>query len=306
MKPLETHSTIHSIAMFVLFVNNVLMNISFNRGRSNDYIVKIVLTILEKCAILKPMDITILKKAGLTESQAKGYLALIEHGALSPAQLADHTGETRTNAYAIADKLVALGLATKKDGKPATYSPAHPSALETLAEKRRRVVIANERTVKDNISPLIDLFYASTEIPGTQVYQGIDGIKQVYADTLKTKKDIYLVRTTADAVDLGETYLNNYRAKRASLGIHTYALTPDTEIGRQHATNGEDDKMLFHRTILPSDYTAPVELDIYGHKVALIAYGDTQMATIITSPPIAEAMRQLLSLLASQLSSSAE
>ena len=251
------------------------------------------------------MDTTVLRKAGLTESQAKGYLALIKHGALSPADLAEKTGETRTNAYAIADKLTALGLAIKKDGKPATYSPAHPSALELLAEKRRKVVIANERAVKDNISPLIDAFYAATEMPGAEVFQGIDGIKQVYDDTLRTQRDIYLVRTTADAVDLGEAYLDNYRTKRAQLNIHTYALTPDTEVGRRHTASGEDKKMLFHRTILPDTYSAPVEIDVYGNKIALITYGDTQMATIITSPPIAEAMRQLLRMLSDRLSASA-
>ena len=46
-----------------------------------------------------------------------------------------------------------------------------------------------------------------------------------------------------------------------------------------------------------SAYTAPVEVDIYGHKVAFIAFGDTQMATIIDSPLIAEAMRQLHAML---------
>lgn len=244
------------------------------------------------------MDTAILRKAGLTDSQAKGYLALIEHGALTPNELADRTGETRTNAYAVADKLVALGLATKKDGKPARYTPNHPSALETLAEKRRKVVTQNEQAVKSGLSPLIDLFYATTEMPGTQVFQGIDGIKSVYADTLKTGKDIYLVRTTADTPELGLEYLDNYRTKRAALGIHTYALTPDTEIGRRHAKSGEDEKMLFHRTILPSDtYTAPVEIDVYGNKVALIAFGETQMATVITSPLVAEAIRQLHTLL---------
>ena len=38
-------------------------------------------------------DTTILRKAGLTESQAKGYLALIEHGQLTPVELAEKTGE---------------------------------------------------------------------------------------------------------------------------------------------------------------------------------------------------------------------
>lgn len=243
------------------------------------------------------MDITILRKAGLTESQAKGYLALIENGSLSPTELAAKTDETRTNAYAVADKLVQLGLAIKKDGKPATYTATHPSSLEILAEKRRKAIIQNEQAVKGGLAPLIDLFYAHTEMPGTQTYQGIDGIKAVYSDTLKTAQDIYLVRTTADAPDLGIEYLDAYRAKRAAKGIHTYALTPDTEIGRRHASSGADEKMLFHRTFLPDNsYTAPVEIDIYGNKIALIAFGETQMATVITSPPIAEAMRQLLTI----------
>lgn len=248
------------------------------------------------------MDTTVLKKAGLTESQAKGYLALIEHGSLSPAQLAAHTGETRTNAYAIADKLVTLGLATKKDGSPAAYTANHPSALESLAERRRKAITQNEQAVKAGLSPLIDLFYAGTEMPGTQTYQGIDGIKSVYADTLKTKQDIYLLRTTADTPDLGLAYLDTYRQRRAQLGIHTYALTPDTKIGRQYAADGTDLAMHFHRTFIKDgSYTAPVEIDVYGSKVALIAFGDTQMATVITSPPIAEAMRQIFQLLAAQL-----
>lgn len=252
------------------------------------------------------METTVLRKAGLTESQAKGYLALIENGSLTPIQLAQKTNETRTNAYAIADKLMQLGLATKNSGKPATYTPAHPSHLEELAEKRRKALVRNEQIVKSNLSPLIDLFYSHTEQPGTRTLQGIEGIKEVYNDTLKSGSDIYLVRTTADTPDLGLEYLNNYRQKRANSGIHTFALAPDTEIGRHNASSGEDTRMLFHRTILPNNtYTAPVEIDIYGDKVALIAFGETQMATVITSPLIAEAMRQLLKLLAGQISATA-
>lgn len=245
-------------------------------------------------------DTTVLRRAGLTESQAKGYLALVQHGQLTPVELAEHTGESRTNGYAVADKLVALGLASKKDGLKAVYIARHPSALESLAEKRRKVVIAHERAVKDNISPLIDLFYAATEQPGTRTLQGIEGIKQVYEETLSTPdKTIYLLRSVADVHDLGEGYLDTYRTRRANAGIHTHALTPDTPTARRHANSGEDETLLFHRTMLPlAAYTAPVEIDVYGNKVALIAYGDTQMVTIIDSPLIAEAMRQVFQLLA--------
>ncbi|MCL2869716.1 hypothetical protein FWF48_02810, partial [Candidatus Saccharibacteria bacterium] len=65
---------------------------------------------------------------------------------------------------------------------------------------------------------------------------------------------------------------------------------------------GVDKELLLHRTLIPQDeYTASVEIDVYGDKVALIAFGDTQMATIINSPLIAEAMRQVLQLLGKYL-----
>lgn len=148
-----------------------------------------------------------IRKAGLTESQAHSYLALIEHGQLTPAELAEKTGESRTNGYMICEKLASLGLATKKDDRKVVYRPTHPSALESLAERRRKVLVRNEQEVKRSLSPLLDMFYAVSETPGTRTLQGVEGIKEVYADTLRTKSDIYLVRTTADTPDLGIDFL---------------------------------------------------------------------------------------------------
>ena len=241
-------------------------------------------------------DTTILRKAGLTESQAKGYLALIEHGALTPAELAEKTGETRTNGYMICEKLEQLGLATKKDGRKAVYAPNHPSALEALAEKRRKILVRNEQEVKGGLSPLIDLFYQHTELPGTRTLQGIDGIKTLYEEILLEKEPVYLIRTRADNTNLGFDYIDTYRRKRAKLGIPTHALTPFTP--RAYENSAGDEKLLFQRRwFIPNQYTAPVEVQIFGTKVALIAYGGDQMVTIIQSPPVAEAMRQLFGLL---------
>ncbi len=82
------------------------------------------------------------------------------------------------------------------------------------------------------------------------------------------------------------------------MGIHTYALTPTTPRALRHMKNGEDESWNFTRVLVPQgDYTAPTEIQVYGDKVALVAYSETEMATIITSPAIAEAMRQILILL---------
>jgi len=242
----------------------------------------------------------LIRRAGLSESQAICYLTFIKHGVLSPTEVAAKTGESRTNSYMLCEKLERLGLITRKEGKRLTYFPAHPSALETLAEKRRKIMVRNEQAVKQNLSPLIDLFYASTELPGTRTLQGIDGIKEVYQDTLQTNGNLYLLRSIHDTSVLGIDFFDEYKARRAAKGIRTFALMPDSsEVVRNRSS---DEELLVSRTILPKGYyTGAVEIDVYGNKVALISFGETQMATIIDSPPIAEAMRQILQLLARHL-----
>lgn len=245
-------------------------------------------------------DLDILKKAGLNDAQAEVYDCLLTNGGMTPAEIAETTGLSRENCYAIAKKLVELGLIEQTDDKKAKYRVLNPSALETLAEKRRKVVAKNEKYVKDNISSLLDVFYANNEMPGARTLEGIDGIKEVFKDVLRVKQDVYFIRTTADQVLSGEKadhFLHKFRDQLPILGIHTYGLTPFNKEALQKSKT-RDEAVNFHRTFMPADdYTAPVEIQAYGDKVALISFGETEMATIITSPVIAEAVRQVLDLL---------
>ena len=244
----------------------------------------------------------ILKKAGLSEAQAAIYGCLLKNGAMTPSELATKTGQSRENCYAITKRLVELGLIEQTDSKKASYRALNPSALETLVEKRRKIMAKNEKLVKDNLSMLLDLFYANNEMPGARTLEGIEGVKEVYRDVLRTKKDVYLLRTKADVVlgkdALADSFLKEYRDELPIRGINTYALTPVTKVSIRNARNGRDESILFHRTWMPEeDYASPVAIQVYGDKVALIAFGETQMATIITSPVIAEAMRQILKIM---------
>ncbi|MBP5656429.1 hypothetical protein J6X15_02490 [Candidatus Saccharibacteria bacterium] len=244
--------------------------------------------------------ITIAQKAGLTKSQANVYVALIREDELTPAQMAELSGESRENCYSIAKRLVELNLAEKTNSRKTTYRAMNPSALQTLAENRRRIVQRNEVFVKQNMDSLMQLFYANSEMPGAHTIEGIDGIKEVYNDMLHANDDIYLLRTEFDK-KLGtgeEGFLLNFRTKRAENGITTYALTPDYPEARKYAQDGTDEKMRFDRVFMPSDaYTGNVEIDVYGNKVAMIAFGETEMATVISSPSIADAMRQIIKML---------
>lgn len=247
-------------------------------------------------------EIDILKKAGLNEAQAAIYNALLQNGALTPAELATKTGQSRENCYAVAKRLAEMELIEQTNDKKTTYRVLNPSALEVLAEKRRKVVAKNEKFVKENISSLLDVFYANNEMPGARTLEGIEGVKEVYKDVLRTKKDVYLLRTRADDLlgsdEDSESFLKKYRDQLPLLGINTYALTPVTKNAVSYAKTGRDEAILFHRIWMDKeDYTAPVAIQVYGDKAALISFGETVMATIITSPVIAEALRQVLKIM---------
>lgn len=102
--------------------------------------------------------------------------------------------------------------------------------------------------------------------------------------------------------DLGQDYLDSYREMRANLTHSDLCAHSRYEYARANLASGEDGRLLFHRTFLPDNtYTAPVEIDVYGTKVALIAFGDTQMATNNRQPAYRRSDAVVLRLLSSRL-----
>ncbi len=243
------------------------------------------------------MNAELLQNIGLSKSQALTYLRLVEKGELSPPEVAELTGESRSNAYMILRKLERLGLVEKLEkSKKISYQPLNPIALEQLAEKRKQEASLVESQIKHSMPQALSYFYSFTEKPGIRLLQGVEGLKEIYTDTLRTRKDIYFLRTPAEVQTLGDEYFNLYKKKRADLGIKTYAFTQDTPAARRFSQEDKVNKMV--RTWLkPAAYDAPVEINIYGDKVAFLAYGEDIMGVIIQNPPIAEAMRQVFRLM---------
>lgn len=243
------------------------------------------------------MDSERLQKFGLNESQAAAYLTLVQYGKLTPPRLAELTGETRTNAYMLLDQLETMGLAAKdeKYGKR-MYRPQHPAALEELVKGQRQEALERENELNSAMPELLSYFYTYSEQPGVRFFQGTEGLKEIYEDTLSTGEDIYFLRAQVEIETLGSEFFERYKQRRAEHGITTYAFTQYSEEGKKNAPMDEQNKMV--RTWLhPEEYTAPVEMNTYGDKVAFISFGEELMGVIVESPQIAEGMRQVFQLM---------
>jgi sugar-specific transcriptional regulator TrmB len=239
------------------------------------------------------MDASLLEQIGLNTTQARAYLALISNGTLTPPQLSDKIQITRTNAYEVFKQLEDLTLAVKSgSGTKLTYRPENPSNLEKLMESRRNQVIEHETHLRSFMPQLMTYFYTYSEQPGARVFTGVDGLRQIYEDILRTRQTLYMIRTPAEKITLGKEIVKNFIHQRIKLGIRVESITPYRENANKDPR--VDAVQLFTRTFFPADsYSAPVEIDIYGHKVAFLSFGDELTGVIIESPQIAEAMRSL-------------
>lgn len=234
-----------------------------------------------------------LTQLGLNEAQAKMYLVLIRGGLMTPPELAEATQETRTNAYTVLERLQELGLIKRtKKGKKLAYEAENPIALERLMETRRKEVHQAEQQVKASMPALLNYFYTYQNRPGVRYFEGKEGITELYLDQLRTKQDIYFVRSSGDINLLGDK-LYGIIKKRHELGLKVHGIEPADPKDMKYAQEN-DDRLGREMAWFPKPaYDEPVNIYVYGNKVAIISYAEETIGVLIESPQVAAAFKQL-------------
>ncbi len=236
-----------------------------------------------------PMDTTILRKAGLTESQAKGYLALIEHGTLSPTELADKTGESRTNGYMICERLEKLGLATKKDGQKALYEPENPTKLRHLLLKQQKQLKIAGDELTGLLPQLLSSYRLVADKPGVLYLEGVDSLATVYDDIIRTNETLHIFPSSHDRRDPDiAAMIDKQISRQRRAGIKTKVLLRPETISQFTSLN---DDLFEARSGVFSSLDA--QIMIYGQNVAISTFTNGIVTTIITNKTIADTFMQL-------------
>ena len=147
---------------------------------------------------MKP-EIETLTKLGLTQNQARIYLALATQNQLSAREISQNTGVTRQDVYRIIPQLLNKGLAIKQPTHPATYKATPPkNALHTLLEQRKRE--NNQLTQKTNqLLQKLEKHHSSKTTKQTDTFTIIPGqahITTKMAETLETTQKTLKVVTS--------------------------------------------------------------------------------------------------------------
>lgn len=235
-----------------------------------------------------------LSAAGLNQTEAKTYKALLTRKQWLPSELAQTVSETRTNVYKILDGLVAQGLAERLDEhKKLHYRAANPARLLELARDIRTAREQAEQTLQANSHELMRQYVATQEQAAVQFFQGKVEIARIFEDIAHAKTSVKFLHTLAGSDFYGYDYMFGLRQLAVSAGVKRSALAPDTNVGTSNY-KATDAKLLLNRTWLRAeDYTAPVEWGVYDDKLYIISYDSEALGMVIESPQIANAFRQM-------------
>ena len=129
-------------------------------------------------------------------------------------------------------------------------------------------------------------------------YEGWEGVKHVYEDTLTAKSELLNFANSAVVRRFWPNYDEEYVAERVKRGIKLRGIAPDDAAGRK--VHGEDKEHHREIRLVPGkDFDFKNEINIYDHKVAICSFdsglrGDRDMfGIIIESKEVSETQRQI-------------
>jgi sugar-specific transcriptional regulator TrmB len=135
----------------------------------------------------------LVKEAGLTDGEAKVYLALLELNYSTTTNIIDRSGVARSFIYNILEKLIEKGLASyvKKDKKK-YYQATNPERIIDYIEKRKQQLEQNKREIKKLLPKLktIRETNPSTDIKVYEGYRGLQTAFEQYHERLKKGEEV--------------------------------------------------------------------------------------------------------------------
>lgn len=230
----------------------------------------------------------VLTSIGLNDKEAQLYLAGLQMGSAPASEYAKRAGLNRITAYNMLEDMVQAGHCTVvKSARGKAYAPVAP---EYLALEARKSVDALQRSLPE----LRSMQGSKYRKPHVRFFEGWDGVRHVYEDTLTAKSELLNFANSAVVRSYWPSYDDEYVAERVKRGIHLRGIAPDDEAGR--TVHGEDKRKLREIRLVPAkDFDFRNEINVYDHKVAISSFGDRgdMFGVIIESKEVAETQRQI-------------
>jgi sugar-specific transcriptional regulator TrmB len=234
----------------------------------------------------------VLSKLDLKDKKADIYLACLESRGLTAYAIAKKMELKRPTVYDILNSLMKEGLvyvSFKKGSK--CYYPAEPEVL--LKKLRKREEELNE------IMPFLNSLYnkPNSKKPIIKYFEGVDGIKEMYGDSLASLKkgEEMLVYCGQDVLRYLPKYVDQYVNQRVKKGIGVRGIYKKTkELSGYMEKNKEQLREV--KIVKAELFPLNNEINIYNNKLAIASYNKEFFGILIESEEIYRSQRAIFEL----------
>lgn len=229
-----------------------------------------------------------LEKIGLDQKEIQVYIGLLELGDANIVEISKKSGVKRTTVYDVLNSLKAKGLVGQTKRKNRTlYFAENPQKLQQQIEEKRE-------TIQKILPELLAITNKLENKPKIRFFEGIEGIKEVYKDTLKYPRAEILAWATHEAISHFDIdYLwQSYVPARLENKIWTRVIAPDNAEMRN--LKSYDEKHLRQiRLVSNENLLFEVEINLYGGKNIGVMSFQEQIGLIIESKKMYNTLKSI-------------
>jgi HTH-type transcriptional regulator, sugar sensing transcriptional regulator len=237
------------------------------------------------------VDVSILEDIGLTQSEIKTYLTLLELGTSSAGKILEKSGIQNSVLHRALNSLSEKGLINFiLDGKKKVYQATNPENFHNYIEDKRKRF--------DEILPELKArqsFAKNTE--NATIYKGKRGITEVYNTLVNSKAKEYLTFGGGEQCLnlMGDAWWSNVHRKRLANKMPARQVW-DVTVAKFSTHDFMQTKMT-HIRFLPQEFAHFQETAIVGDYVAITLFTDNPYSILIKDKVVADGYKKFFELM---------
>ena len=241
------------------------------------------------------MSLAFLQNLDLTKTEITLYELLLKLGEVPAQTLIRESKLKRPTVYKALYSLEKKGLVSKRDVlKKINFQANPPAKLLELAENKYETLNRTKEDLRALLPQLSSSYVLSTEKPIVKMFEGVDGLKEIYLDILKDKQPGYSIMQNEDInEELDDWLINWFTPRRAR------AKMPLKMICSASKKNGIEFKKRdltarrFTKVVPINLFNFQQEVTVYGDKVAFIHYKKNEplIGVLIKHPLFAQTLK---------------
>lgn len=235
-----------------------------------------------------------LQKIGLSEKEAKVYLASLELGQSPVQKIAAKAKVNRATTYVILEGLMKKGIITTfEQGKKRYFVAESPDALHNIIDQQQEEIRKKEELLASLMPELSSVHNTLPNKPVVRFYEGKEGLKTLLEERLQeAPKEVLHFYPLEDVQEIfSPEESENYRKQRIARNTFNKSVASVNDLDKPVSFQLADVRKVSHQQ-------TPFHADVavYNDKVSISTMKGQICGVVIQSKAVADTFRSIFKL----------